>query len=310
MRKLFLTSCLTYLTLHFAGGECLFFPYSVEAWRNKDLADSEEEPTDSHIEPKAPLPRRLGLRAIERGGIGYQKGYATFEMLFAPDAVPQRLLPMIDLRAHHLYDDTYALNAGLIGRYITASTCQIWGFNAYYDYRQGHLGNYQQLGFGIEWLCQTMEFRINGHFPFGSRKHEKKCCFNDFIGDFCATFRREEFAFWGFDSEIGGYLAKTNHFFLYAGIGPYYLTGKRDHNIWGVKMRLRPQYRDLFAIELSTSYDHVFKNKYQAEIIVTLPLYRIYKKERLCIPTRQVYQPVHRFEIIPLDHHNDFKANF
>jgi hypothetical protein len=186
------------------------------------------------------------------------------------------------------------------------------------------LGNFQQFGFGLERLGRRWDLRINGHFPisgfpFEGTKHEKKCCFNQFsgecpfIGDFCAVFKQQEFDFTGFDAEVGVYLvkSKSRDFFLYLAAGPYYLSGRFDHNIWGVKARLRPQYSDYFALELSTSYDRVFRNIYQAEIIITLPLYRWFsKRERTCLSHRQIYQPVQRFEIIPLRHHSRWKTNF
>lgn len=67
--------------------------------------------------------------------------------------------------------------------------------------------------------------------------------------------------------------------------------------------RLRPQYREYLALDLMGSYDPVFKTLWQAEITLYLPLYTIGEPSSrgpYGISNRQVYQPVERFEILPL----------
>jgi len=249
------------------------------------------------------IPKRLALRDIEREGIGYPKGYATFEALFAPS--PRRFMPMIDIRAHHLYNDTYAVNAGLIGRYVSKSFCRIYGLNVYWDYRQGKVGNYQQLGVGFETLGKRFDFRFNGNI--GIQKHMLKCKF-EFSGDRFSIFRKKEFSFEGFNSEIGSSLVNSKTFLLYAAAGPYYLS-RDDQRAWGGKARLRPQYKDFLALELSTSYDHIFHAIFQGEIILSLPLYPSSKRKK-CLLNREIYQPVHRFEIIPLKKRCGWETNW
>ncbi len=259
-----------------------------------------------------PVPKRMTLRSIERGGIGYKKGYATLEMLFAPLYLKSDFIPMLDLRGHHLYNDSYAANAGLIGRYMRDSSCIIYGFNAYYDFRQGCFGNFNRLGGGLEILGRRWELHANGYFPIGKDEHRHKCVFDDFEGGFFAIFHQLQFGFWGGDAELGYYPVKSRNFLLYLGAGPYFLKGKCNFEAWGGKARLRPQFSDYLAAEFSVSYDHIFQTIYQGEIILNLPLYLFYskKKQRKCISERRIYQPVERFEIIPLKKRRHWETNF
>jgi hypothetical protein len=67
---------------------------------------------------------------------------------------------------------------------------------------------------------------------------------------------------------------------------------------------VRPQYKDYLALDFSVSYDQVYKTVYQAEVILYLPLYQLSSKKTRQGPCgmtdRQIYQPIERFEIMPL----------
>lgn len=262
-----------------------------------------------------PILQRLTLRDIEREGIGYKNGYATVEALFAPDPY-NGFVPMLDVRGHHLYDDTYAANVGLIGRYVPACSCAIWGVNVYYDYRQGNLSNYHQLGVGAEllnlnFLCTCWDIRANGNI--GARLHKQKCTY-EFEGGFFAIFRKRELSFEGFNGEIGTYLVRSCNYSVYLAGGPYFVAGISKGHAWGGRVRLRPQFRDIFAIEISASHDHIFNTIVQGEIILSLPLYDMFRKNRqrcYCPSDRQIFQPVERFEIIPFEKtHGCWEKNF
>lgn len=247
--------------------------------------------------------QRTSVRGIERNGIGYKKGYSSFDGLIAPYASPGHVLPLIDVRGHHLYVNQYATNLGIVARYIPVSSCRIWGANTYYDFRQGKLGNYHQFGFGAELLSRKWDARLNVYLPFEDKSHSTKCEIRDCRGNIFAIFRRVEFDFKGLNAEAGLYMIRGSQFRLYGAAGPYYLTGRCAES-WGVKGRMRFQYREFLALEITVSHDDIFKTNYQAEIISSLPLYQLHskkhKKPLRCISERQIYQPVQRFEIIPI----------
>lgn len=265
-----------------------------------------------------PWPKRIALRHIQGwgDGIGFGTNYSTLEIFCAPDYRFGHFLPFLDLRGHRFDNNLYAASAGFGVRYLPGRDCfcEMMGLNAYYDFRQGFLGNYNQVGAGIEMLGARWDLRANVYVPFGSTKHKKSCCFNNFDGDFFICHRRCEFANYAFNAEFGYLFIRTCDFLFYWAAGPYYLTRRCDDNTLGVKARVRPQYKDYFALDVSYSYDPVYKTVWQAEIILNFPLYQISssrnQKNRCCLSDRQIYQPVERFEVMPLGRRSCWKYNF
>lgn len=259
--------------------------------------------------------KRVALRQAQgTAGINYGTNYSTAAVLFAPDYELGTVLPMIDARAHRFNNNTYAANLGLAGRYIPEpnSFCELLGFNAFYDFRQGCKGNYNQIGVGIEVLGRIWDFRANGYFPIGKRKHKTHCFFDDFDGDFFISHRSTEFVSYGFNAEIGALAKDYKHFLLYVAGGPYYFLRKCCNRTLGGEIRIRPQYKDYVALDLRLSYDQVFRTVFQAEIIISLPLYQLdpQNKGPCRITDRQIYQPIERFEIMPLGRRECWKFNF
>lgn len=263
-----------------------------------------------------PLPQLLDFRHVQGSGegIGFGTDYSTVALLLAPDCALGRAMPLIDLRVHHFDNNTYAANAGVGFRYIPSPNtfCEILGANVFYDFRQGRMGNYHQLGAGIEILGKRWEFRANGYFPIGIKSHKTKCTFDHYEGGFFAIHRRCEFTAYGYNAEAGYYIINRNDFSLYAAGGPYYLLRRCEDNTLGGEVRIRPQYKDYLALEFKASYDPVFKAVYQVGITIRLPLYQI--RNRGCRPcgmqSRQVYQPIERFEIMPLGRRSCWERNF
>lgn len=297
-------------------------PASVIAIENSPPVQKSEVPIASASEAKPnlyPIPKRIDIRHNQgfnqRSNFGTD--YSTVAMLLASDYVQGSVMPMIDLRAHHFDNNRYAANVGVGGRYIPSSTnvfCELLGFNAYYDYRQGVQGHYNQVGLGIEVLKTRWEFRANAYFPIGIKRHKTKCEFRDFSGGFFAVNRRCEFTAYGYNAEVGYYPINGHTFSLYTAIGPYYLLRRCEHDTLGGLARARAQYRDYLALEGRVSYDPVFKTVYQLILLFRLPLYQIFTQKNRKTPCgmyeRQVYQPVERFEIMPLGRRSCWERNF
>ena len=275
----------------------------------------------SPVEPKKGgysfWPKRVTLRHVEGWGEGVSFGtdYSTLAFLVAPDYRVGRVMPMLDLRGHRFDNNRYAANVGLAGRYIPKSNgfCQILGFNTFWDWRQGHKGTYNQLGAGLEVLGKRWDFRANGYAPIGVKRRKTKCVFDQYEGGYFAIHRECEFTSYGFNAEVGYYAVRSDNFFLYAAIGPYYLVRKCHDRTRGGMFRIRPQYKDYLAIDASVSYDSVFKTVYQAQIIFYLPLYQLSKKgnQRPCnLTDYQIYQPIERFEVMPLGKRSCWQRNF
>ena len=261
-----------------------------------------------------PLPKWVGLSHIEGRGIGYSVGYTKLNILLAPDYRKEGFLPMVELSGLRFNDNTYAANVGFVGRYITESFCEILGGNIFYDFRQGVRGSYHQLGVGVEVIGKRWDFRANAYVPFGVKRHTTKCVFDDYIGPYCATKRENEFAAYTYNAEIGFQVINSNAFPLYIAAGPYYFSGEFDTTAMGGKVRLRPQYKDFIAVDLSFSHDNVFGSIFQVEVIFSLPLYKLSsiknQKGPCGTPNRKIYQPVERFLVMPLSENCCWKSNF
>ena len=304
------------------------------------IAAKEPTPTVQHVPPPAPkcekicpppplnlhwnpypLPKLISVRHVEgtNNGVAYATNYSTLAILSSPDYRPGHFLPMVDLRVHRFDDTSWAANGGLIGRYVPdpcepASWCRILGMNAYYDWRQGNLGYFQELGGGIEVLGCRWDFRANIYFPFGAKRKIDSCVFDDYEGEYIIIQDKYELVSYAFNGEIGWLAIDTTDFLLYMAGGPYYIAGRQCHNSTrGGQFRLRPQYQDYVALDLSVSYDPLFKTVWEAQVIFHLPLYQIGESSPRgpCgISNRQIYQPVERFEVLPLARYECWNSNF
>lgn len=274
----------------------------------------QECPAENPI--RSPSPMHAGVRHIEGKGIGYQKGYTTAELFLSPDVERMTALPFIDLRGHVFDDGRFALNAGIGFRYRAG--CRSYGANAFYDYRDTKHHRYNQAGIGLESLGAVWDFRVNGYLPFGkteSRWFEPK--FSKFKEHHLFIRRKQEFSMRGADAEIGlHFLRNIKQWDLYTAAGPYYFEGK-GKNTYGGKGRLGTIWKNYFSLELSGSYDNIFKGIVQGQIGLRIPFgprSAIKSSEKCpCSDMRKLMdrmvQPVARDEIIVVDkRRKDFLA--
>jgi hypothetical protein len=269
-----------------------------------------------------PWPKWLSIRHLwgdqENDCIPFATNYTTVELLFAPDYCLGSIMPFLDVRGHRFDNNTYAANGGLGGRYIPDPYCdcfcEMLGFNAYYDYRQGCIGYYNQVGVGLEILSRRWDLRANAYAPFGKKRHIQTCVFDDYIGDYFAIRESIESISYSFNAELGWLIIDDCYdFSLYAAAGPYFIArAKCNEGVVGGEARIRPQYRDYLALDLSWRYDQLFETIWQVEIVLNLPLYQISCKNKYpCgLSDRQIYQPIERFEVMPLSKRTCWHTNF
>jgi hypothetical protein len=325
--------------LPFISGECAFFPFSQSnqklcvffPFSQSDPTPplSEKQPTEDPIEDNHSvnrdqpndsrnpymIPKRVS-GAYRTRGVGYNANYETLSTLITPGYKRGVGLPMMDLRVHHLDNGTYAGNFGLGLRFVPNFGCEIFGVNAYYDFRNTHRGNYNQFGLGLELLGKRWGLHFNGYLPVGRSKHGKKVVFDDFVGDFRAVCQRSEYAFDSFNLGLDFQIVHAGPFYLFGAVSPYYVcsTHRGQHSL-GIKGGIRPQFGDYFAIDLNVTHDSVFGTILQGAAILTIPLYsfssRKNQKGPCGLTNRQIYQPVQRDEIIKLKKSPCcFKTNF
>jgi hypothetical protein len=270
--------------------------------------------------PCAPGPKhmRAAVRHIESAGIGYNNGYTTLEVFLAQDPREWDIIPFLDIRGHVFNDGRFAMNAGVGARGLFG--CRAYGMNVYYDYRETHRRNYNQIGIGLETLGELWDLRIDGYLPIVrkvSRPYNIE--FAGFKGNSILVDQRFQYAMKGIDAEAGFHFGKTTDFDFYAAAGPYYFKGELGRGAIGGKVRVAGFYREYLTLELSNSFDNVFHNKFQGQLTLTFPFGPKLrpKTTKNCCPDTCSYasmlnsrmvQPVARQEIIVVDSHTKRKA--
>lgn len=251
------------------------------------------------------IPKRFDMGYAEGSGARYHLGYSKLAMVLAPEYAIGKYLPMINLKAMAFNNGTFSAAGGFVSRFLPKSFCEIFGFNFFYEWRQGKLGNFNQIEAGFEVLNKNWEIRAQGYVPVGQKNYKKKSIFADNVDNYRAERTRNEFANYFVDASAGYYIVNSNAFQIYLAAGPYWFTGKFFNNVWGGQLTIRPQIMDYIELEFNMSYDKVLKTCYQGSIVLTLPLYNyssaIKKKKGPCgMANRQIYQPVRRDEMILL----------
>jgi hypothetical protein len=201
------------------------------------------------------LPQRIEIRHIESNGVGYNQGYSTIKGFFilAP-LLPRKWVPIADLRGHVFNNGNFAANAGFGLRRLSN---RAWGINAYYDYRQTRSFHYNGLGAGLETLGEVVDARINGYLPVGAKTH-------------ASSKSRQEFAMKGLNGELGFHVKRFKRAHLYAAAGPYYFNNE-GKNTWGGEARLRLTVYDSLRMQVSGSYDSIYKGVVQGEFGFIFP---------------------------------------
>jgi trimeric autotransporter adhesin len=279
------------------------------AWQTSSQQQKNSQPCG-----RGPKHMRVSARHIEGKGIGYNQGYTTLEAFLAPDEERFSIMPFLDLRGHVFDNGKFAANAGIGARGRWG--CRAYGINAYYDYRNSKK-NYNQVSLGLESLGEIWDFRINGYLPIGSKvSRPYHTRFSHFSGNNLILSRKYECTMKGADAEAGGHFY-SGDFDFFGGAGPYYFDGEIGPHAWGGKARLFGMWKEYIGLQVSYSYDNVFRSIVQGEITFSVPFGprpKVKDDRKHCQTTcraaerldRRMVQPVVRDEIIVL---NDPRKN-
>jgi hypothetical protein len=259
--------------------------------------------------------------------VQFEVGYATGKFIsidkdyaeigaFAPVIIDDRWAPFVDARGYRFHDGKWAASAGLGLRRNLSECCECsaLGVNLYYDYRRGLARtNFHRVGFGLEWLNSCWDARVNGYFPVWRRTQTASTCVFDQIGGgFFATRRKLDFAYTGFDAEVGAPLFNYCDINLYGAAGPYYFYRTHHHHFWGGYGRLELDWKTYLSLEGRVSYDHVHHTQAQGLVRLSVPLDFFYSSCGRCECECDwlLIQPVRRIGILLTDHCCDWKWNW
>lgn len=215
---------------------------------------------------------QLSLGATIGKGYGLDQGHGTFGTFISIPTCGDAVLPFIDVRGHLMKNHLWAVNSGVGIRLFDSRTGGIFGANLYYDYRQTDIHqDFNQIGFGVEFLGQIFDYRLNAYFPIGHVKaHSNSKIYDDYIGNYLVSARKAIYALKGFDTEVSWHMFEHCGFNFYSALGTYYFTQLSKHT-WGVQARLGFNWYEFVSVELKTTYDRMFQTKIQGIFGIILP---------------------------------------
>lgn len=268
-------------------------------------------------------PNYLYLGHTEGKGLGYRQGFTTLGLFISPSNLwTQSIYPFLDAKCYCFNNGKFGSSVGIGERYLLPSCNVVLGANIYYDYRNVHHHDLNQIGLGFEILSPNLDLRFNGYIPVGKQNFRKKTLF-DFSDGFLALRHKRTSAWSGMDAEVGTWLIKEHScdwFGLYLAAGPYYYFRdhkKRDGNhkhAFGGRARLLARIYDIIDLSVSSTYDSIWHTGVQGQLAITIPLSsdckEIFKRLRdrcckctppPCLLQQLATQPVQRNGIIVAD---------
>lgn len=215
--------------------------------------------------------------------IGLKTNYGELDFFIASPVV-NGFEPFLDIRGYRFDNGDWGASTGIGLRAWDPFYWRLWGFNVYYDFRDGCFESFHRVGVGFESLGDCWDLRVNTYFPIGGSLHHSKLhTFDDFIGDFVATCREQQFQFCGIDAEIGSRLWNCwDCFYLYGALGPYCYFNEDSGHVWGGYGRFELNVLQYLSLEVLVSSDSEFKTNIQGRILLSIPLWSCYPWQCCC----------------------------
>ncbi len=249
---------------------------------------------------------RIYLNHVEGRWLDNHQGYTSLDLFIPLSMKTTHCFPFLDLRGHVFNNGKIAANLGSGLRVVDNDYFNIYGINAFYDYRKAFGNHYfHELGIGLEVLNPCFDFRLNGYFPLGKRTGHSKIHFFDFGDGFKATCRGKRREQAGFDVEVGSWLIKDccNYFDFYGALGFYsYFPNRHRDNIYGGEIRFASNLSRFVSVELRGGYDRINHTLVQGRVIFAFPYEAIFCQEynNCCGLCDRLCQPIQRQEILSL----------
>ena len=205
-----------------------------------------------------PRVEKICVKHIDPNGLGYKYGYSSLDVLLTVPATQSPFMPLLDIRGHVFNNGDFAANAGFGLRYLSSALSQVFGINAFYDYRSTSKNHYNQMSVGLESLGKKWDFRAGGYLLIGE-KMSSPFNFSFNLDTYLLTAVRE-YALSGCEGEVGYHFPKVKRIDFYGAAGSYfYASQKAEENTTGGKFRGVITFLDWINIEGLLSYDHLFK---------------------------------------------------
>lgn len=231
-------------------------------------------------------------------GVGYHTGYTSLDGFFIDRKPLHKLSPLVDVRVHHMNDNTWAANLGVGFRYKVNRFCTVFGLNAYFDYRQFHSYNFYQAGIGTEVYTPHWSARLNAYIPVGERDvylgHRSQQLSD---GSIFITEKNVS-SLGGADLRVGVPFIQQSWLWSWIEVGPYFYQ-----DFFGGLGEITARVADYVRLKFGVTYDPVFRARAQGEVAVVFSFGKRKKCTYKRCPTQcctDFEQPIQREEIIPL----------
>lgn len=251
--------------------------------------------------PRDPWDPRFRLRSDFGDGIGYLRGYQTFNAFLPFTADPGRSLFFIDPRILVPYTGQYATNVGVGFRQYNDELDRIFGASFWYDFDGSYTRKYHQYGVSLESLGKYVDFRLNAYLPNNSDAILAGQSANQvvFIGDTVSLSHSSLFqtALRGGDFEVGGALPYVGDFGVRTYVGAYLLDAPSVGTTTGAKFRADALVTQDMALQVGVTHDTFFGTNVTGAVTLSLPFSRPTAwfrrppvKNRLYAPTERSYR--------------------
>jgi hypothetical protein len=280
--------------------------------QNEDIIENNLSYNETKILNAWQNPHRIYLDHTEGNWLDNHQGYTSISFFSAlPFLETSSFTPFIDVRGHFFNNGKNAANAGIGLRYQRDGSSNIFGVNAFYDFREASWNDdFHQVGIGFEYLSPCVDIRINTYLPICNSVGNSSTTTFRYPGGYIASAKKQRVSYGGADFEIGTWLKRMDTcdlFDLYGAIGSYYYAQRHHHrNEYGTQARLEAHFLKYFAFEIKGGFDEIHHGMAQGTLSIAIPLEYLFggcRKdpcEAVCQKNDALYQSVNRQEIIAL----------
>lgn len=259
----------------------IVLPYYRVRWEKRTFLRKPFFPTrkNQHVHLEDPVgPLYIGTVRQNFGrGVGYHTGYSSMDFLFMQRKPLHKLSPFVDVRGHHMDDNTWAANLGVGFKYKVNRFCTVFGMNAYYDYRNFHGHSFNQIGVGLEVYSPHWSVRANGYIPIGETEAQLMHHKTHLPGGLFIEREKNVYSLGGADLRIGAPFIHQSWVWSWIEAGPYFY---RD--FFGGLGQVTFRFADILRLKFGVTYDPVFRARAQGEVAL---VFYIWKAEQIQILT-------------------------
>ena len=248
-------------------------------------------------------------------GLGLMHDYGTIGVRGINEIPGTPFYTLFDASYHYISSNRSGASALLGCRYVAENRRCASGLFLFYDYTEGKVADFNQVGVSAEWFVNCFEFRLNGYFPVGDKTQKgDRVIFDDYdntgrVIPYIVHAYKQEMALSGFDGEVG-VRHSCRWLASYAGVGPYYYRHSSSFDAWGVIGKLRMEITSYVTLEGQVTWDQKDHTRGRGIVTINLPLPLIGGLCDLFCGIAPSLQPVYRNDVVRYTRCCTYKENY